>query len=216
MASLTFTIKPLQDRTGFHGSPKRSPFEASWSSTLELLNRELRHLGGSNVIIEVDVPPGAVRLDGMLYANAKVNSPGVRLHFDSVHGHLSYETDAFTHWQANVRAIALGLESLRRVDRYQIGRGGEQYRGYLALESGPGIALGGMTKDQAAELLERVAIGDEGYQRDRSLVLILGGGDTARRVFREARAMAHPDRRGGDQSLWDQVEQAGRVLGLTS
>jgi hypothetical protein len=208
MASLTFTIKPLQDRNGFHGSPKLSPFEASWSSTLELLTRELRHLGGSNVIIEVDVLPGAVRLDGMLYADAKVNSPGVRLHFDSVHGHLSYETDAFTHWQANVRAIALGLESLRRVDRYQIGRGGEQYRGYLALESGPGIALGGMTVDDAWAIL--------GSFDDRPISEQRAEPDGLARARRKARSFAHPDRHGGDRDLWDQVEQAAKTLGLTS
>jgi hypothetical protein len=206
MASLTFTIKPLEDRTGFHGSPKRSPFEASWSSTLELLNRELRHLGGSNVIIEVDVLPGAVRLDGMLYANAKVNSPGVRLHFDSVHGHLTYETDAFTHWQANVRAIALGLESLRRVDRYQIGRGGEQYRGYAALESGTGVALGGMTHDDAWHVIYDVAEIRPDDTTDLS----------DEQCYRRARRNGHPDRHGGDRTIWDQVEQAAKTLGLTS
>jgi hypothetical protein len=209
MSSLTFTIRPLDDRTGFHGSPKRSPFEASWSSTLELLNRELRHLGGSNVIIEVDVLPGAVRLDGMLYANAKVNSPGVRLHFDSVHGHLSYETDAFTHWQANVRAIALGLESLRRVDRYQIGRGGEQYRGYLALESGTGVALGAeptLTMADACAVLNRWS----GF--------VLAPSDSyeiRKRAWRKARAAAHPDQHDGDQSGWDAVERAAKILGLS-
>lgn len=209
MPTLNYTIKPLNDRTGFQGSPKRSPFEASWSSTLELLNRELRHLGGSNVIIEVDVLPGAVRLDGMLYANAKVNSPGVRLHFDSVHGHLTYETDAFTHWHANVRAIALGLESLRRVDRYQIGRGGEQYRGYAALPAGSGgVALGGMTADEAWSIL--------GSFGERPIIEQRANPDGLVRAYRKARAFAHPDRHDGDRDLWDQVEQAAKTLGLSS
>ena len=34
------------------------------------------------------------------------------------------------------------------------------------------------------------------------------------RVLRAARAAAHPDRRDGDRSKWDQVEQAARTLGL--
>lgn len=34
------------------------------------------------------------------------------------------------------------------------------------------------------------------------------------RLFRRARAASHPDRFGGDRTRWDEVEQAGRVLGL--
>ncbi|GAA3510189.1 hypothetical protein GCM10022234_00510 [Aeromicrobium panaciterrae] len=111
-----YEIKPLDDRTGFKGKPKRSQFTrpgSGWSreaipfsATRTVLERELRQLSAKNVILEVDVLPGAIRLDGELYANAKVNTPAVRLHFDSKHGHLTYATDAFTTWQDNVRAIA--------------------------------------------------------------------------------------------------------------
>jgi hypothetical protein len=199
-----FTVKPLDDRTGFKGHPKRSPFDSSWSSTLQLLGRELRHLRATNVIVEVDTLPGSIRLDGQLYANAKVHSPAIRLHFDSDRGHLSYETDAFTTWQDNVRAVALALEALRRVDRYQIGRGGEQYRGYLALEAGTGAtALGGMTREQAyATLVDRAGID-------------CGPGEGAR-LYKLARANAHPDRNDDARTAWDQVEQAAKVLGLSS
>jgi len=34
------------------------------------------------------------------------------------------------------------------------------------------------------------------------------------RLFRRARAASHPDRFAGDRTRWDEVEQAGRVLGL--
>jgi hypothetical protein len=34
------------------------------------------------------------------------------------------------------------------------------------------------------------------------------------RLFRRARAASHPDRFDGDRVRWDEVEQAGRVLGL--
>ncbi|MCW2748567.1 MAG: hypothetical protein JWP10_1709 [Nocardioidaceae bacterium] len=34
------------------------------------------------------------------------------------------------------------------------------------------------------------------------------------RVWRKARAQAHPDRHAGDRKRWDQIEDAGRVLGL--
>jgi hypothetical protein len=56
--------------------------------------------------------------------------------FESRHGPLEYATDVFDDWQDNVRAIALGLEALRRVDRYGIAKRGEQYRGWKQLEAG--------------------------------------------------------------------------------
>lgn len=210
-----FTVKPLDDRTGFKGNPKRSPFTTRvgdsyrrqaipFSQTRELLARELKALGATTVILEVDVLPSRIRLDGELYADAKTNSPAVRLHFDSNHGHLTYATDAFTTWQDNVRAIALALEALRKVDRYEVGRGGDQYRGYLALEAGTGIALGGMTTDQA----QLVLIG-------ASRFLAWDEADPGS-IYKSARGNAHPDRNAGSRSWWDEVEQAAKVLGLAS
>lgn len=35
-----------------------------------------------------------------------------------------------------------------------------------------------------------------------------------RRIWRLARSRAHPDRRGGDRTTWDEVETAARTLGL--
>lgn len=40
------------------------------------------------------------------------------------------------------------------------------------------------------------------------------GPEDLAKVFRQARARAHPDRRDGDRGLWDTVEQAAKVLGL--
>jgi hypothetical protein len=34
------------------------------------------------------------------------------------------------------------------------------------------------------------------------------------RVWKRARAQAHPDRRGGDRTQWDRVEESARALGL--
>ena len=38
--------------------------------------------------------------------------------------------------------------------------------------------------------------------------------DELRRIWRLARSRAHPDRRGGDRTAWDEVETAARSLGL--
>ena len=73
-------------------------------------------------------------------ADTRADTPRVVVSFDSCHGPLRYQCDRFTTtragtkaWHANVRAIALGLEALRKVDRYGIAGSGEQYRGWTAL-----------------------------------------------------------------------------------
>jgi hypothetical protein len=199
-----YTVKPLDDREGFKGQHRPSPFESSWSSTRDLLARELRQLRARNVILEIDVLPGHIRLDGELKANARVSSPAVRLHFDTDDGHVTFPADRFASWHDNVRAIALAMEALRKIERYGVGRGDEQYSGFLQLEAGQGIALGGMTRDDAINLLDEYADRDWGLTEDGP------------RIYRLARAGAHPDRNGGNRAAWDQVEQAAKVLGLTS
>jgi hypothetical protein len=118
---------------------RRSPwtFKAGWSSTLQILERELGYLGGRNVVIGAAFSERDLRLDGMPRADARTPShPGIELSFDSKHGRLVYATDVCARWEHNVRSIALGLESLRAVDRYGITRRGEQYAGWKQLESG--------------------------------------------------------------------------------
>lgn len=79
-----------------------------------------------------------IRRDGWPQERATIEHPGVALSFDSRHGALRYETAEFHTWKANLRAIALGLEALRKVDRYGIARSGQQYRGWRALAAGSG------------------------------------------------------------------------------
>ncbi len=66
----------------------------------------------------------------------------------------------------------------------------------------------------------------ERSSRDRAAIAALeaiaGVGQTTsdpddeelRRIWRLARSRAHPDRRGGDRTAWDEVETAARTLGL--
>lgn len=115
---------------------RTNPFTAPWSTTLGLLERELRHLRASEVVVELALREDEIRLDGWPRSTARPGHPGVIVSFDSRHGPLRYGTDAFPHWQANLRAITLGLEALRRVDRYGIGKRGEQYVGWRALPAG--------------------------------------------------------------------------------
>lgn len=205
---MTYTVRPISDRSAFTGKHTRSPFEATWWKTRQLLLDEVRRIGGRDLVIELDVTESQIRLDGELYANARTTSPAVRIAFESKYGPLTYATDKFWDWQSNVRAIALSLEALRKVDRYGVTKRGEQYTGWKAIGAGPGTGIamgGGMTSDEAWAILG--SFGDRPIREQRA------SGD-ARAQLRKARAFAHPDRHDGDRKLWDQVEQAAHVLRL--
>jgi hypothetical protein len=138
-----------------------------------------------------------MRKDGGIYANAKVNSPGVVVSFDSVHGPLRYACDTFDDdrnwrrmpgWQANVRAIALGLEALRRVSRYGIGSRGEAYTGWAQLPAAPGPK---MTINDACLFMLRFARSPDEFGRND-----LRRTDVRSVLYRRAAAQLHPDRNG--------------------
>jgi hypothetical protein len=105
---------------------------------MALLARELRQLGAKNIVVQAAVTDADIRLDGKLRANAYPEHPGVILTFDSKFGPLSYPCDRFTTYQDNLRAIALALEALRKVDRYGVTKRGEQYTGWKAIPAKTG------------------------------------------------------------------------------
>jgi hypothetical protein len=190
---------------------KSSPFSASWQDTLDLLERELDALRVTSVVaVRVVGSASDVRRDGMLRANVRLAHPGVAVSFQSKYGPLSYPCDTFetgpswtrrgqtSDWQVNVRAVALALEALRKVDRYGVTRRGEQYTGWRAIEAPGSPGFG--SADEALRWL-------------RQLVDVPGAeGLSAALLLRTARSQAHPDRNGGDRSLWDRVEAAVALL----
>lgn len=217
---MRYTVRPLSDRTWLRPAAARQPsrFDSTWTSTLEVLAREIDRLDGRNVVIEVDVPERGIRQDGQLRADAKATSPAVVLAFDSTHGPMHYRCDRFTSptwrggspdWQQNVRAIALTLESLRAVNRYGAVDTGQQYAGFKAIGGGTPIATEPPTMG-APEAL-RVIYDLTGLRLEGDPLA-----ETTRRAWRQARAAVHPDRHDNDHGRWDLVERAGRALGLTS
>lgn len=190
-------IEPLGtwDRPQTKHRAPASRFTASWTDTMNLLTSEIEKLGLRGAIaVRVDVERGDIRRDGMLRANARVGHPGVVVSFDSRHGPLTYATDAYTTWQANLRAIALSLQALRAVDRYGVTRSGEQYQGWRAIEAQP---VGFVNADAALRWL-----------RD-----VVGAPTTTdpRTLLRRAAAKLHPDRV-GDRTDWDTLDAARQVL----
>jgi hypothetical protein len=169
------TFRPLERPVG--GSTRYSQFKAPWTRTVELLAKELRAHGARRTILEVDLREQDIRLDGLPRADRNARTPGIVLSFEAtaVHGSpkLRYEVGTFTHWQDNVRAIALGLEALRAVDRFGVTKRGEQYAGWKQLESG------GPSSD-----------------RGRVLIRVHGG-------VREALFATHPDHGGDPADFAD-------------
>lgn len=222
----SYTTRPIEDRTWLRPAHKRgrSPYKAGWSATSDLLGRELRHLKARNVVLQVDCTEQQLRLDGQLRAGARLGSDAVVLAFDSVHGAVSWRSDAYDRagysspsgtqgWHHNLRAIGLTLEALRAVDRHGVSESGEQYTGFRALPAGRAMPASHMTRDQALELLGKwgrlrydlPAIPAEHVNTDP---------ESLRGLHRAARRAAHPDRNNGDQTVWNLVEQAARVLGV--
>jgi hypothetical protein len=196
-----------------------SPFNSTYQATLRLLDNELAHLGASNVTLQVDASERDCRMDGQLRADAKVKHPGVILTFDSkAHGTLSYSCDEFltrgyyghktASWQENLRAIALGLEALRKVERYGIASRGQQYAGYRELGSGIPMGAVKMTKDEAARLLADAA----GLVVDpKGIAALLADPAMVTEVYRNVVKEHHPDV-GGDPAVFRRLTEARDLL----
>lgn len=190
----------LWDRPVTNPRASSSRFRASWDDTLRLLLSEVDQLDGSLVVIQVDADSSDLRRDGMLRARAQVGFPGVKVSFESRFGPLTYATDAYEGWQANVRAIALGLGALRAVDRYGVTRTGEQYRGWSAITATP--AETEMTREEAIRVL---ADGSGESPAD------LNTEEQIVRAYRIAAQIAHPDA-GGNADVFRLVTKARDVL----
>lgn len=185
-------------------------FRADWDNTLRLLRSEADQLGaGEPIGLQLVCDAGDVRVDGMLRARAQVRHPGVIVTLSTESGPLVFATDQYEarwtghllDWQANVRAIALGLGALRAVDRYGITRRAEQYTGFRALPAGGSSAIFATPDDALGWLIDQTG---------------MPAGASVREHIRRARALAHPDRHGGDRSGWDRVDAAERLLTTTT
>jgi len=200
------TVRPIDVWPDGWRDPGRkrtaSPFRSGYQQTLTLLEDELERLDASAYHLQLDVTTFALRKDGRLRADAKVGHPGVILTIDTADkGVLVYRTDQFysqwhgtESWHVNLRAIALGLEALRKVDRYGLGAG-QQYAGFAALPAGRPMGAG-MTVDQAAEIL--------GVAPDIHPAVV-------RKAYLGLAAINHPDA-GGDADRFREITEAKDLL----
>lgn len=188
-----------------------SQFSADFRSTVRLLSDEVDHLTDPRfdtlIVVQLAVDERELRRDGSgLLAHVQPEHPGVIVSFESDDaGPLRFSCDRYDAgrgqgWRHNLRAIALGLQALRAVDRYGLGSGREQYTGFGALPPGAPTAMGPatMTIDQAQRLL-----GLDGAPYSVP--------DDVRRAYRRLAAEHHPDR-GGDPDLFREATVARDLL----
>jgi hypothetical protein len=174
---------------------RKTPF----ATTVHDLRRELDAVSAREPVLQIAIQPNDLRNDGYPKARAVPRHPGVIVAFNlpALKGQrLTYAVDRFWHWQDNLRAVALGLEALRKVQRYGMGSGYEQYAGYRSL---PEVAT--QTPEEAREALAQVA-GVTAWAPNR---------ESDKLTFRTAAKRAQHD-----EGLMNHVMNAGRTLGVVT
>lgn len=217
--------RPLTDWPGqlrTDAQRKDSPFTASWTDTMELLEREARLLGAREIVLQLAIPDSQIRQDGWPYARAQASHPGVTVVLpESDAGRVSFSTDRYNArhytgylagWQANLRAIALSMEALRAADRHGVTQG-RQYAGFRELGAGTPMPAGdtAMTVEDAARfILERGGVPDM-RPSDRGIRAVIASPVAREPFYRKAAKRLHPDA-GGDPALFQRLQEAKRVL----
>lgn len=217
---MKLTYRPIDEWPGELRSHRvTSPFQADWSATMRLLAHEVDMLasGGryhTHAVLQVAVDEGAIRQDGQLRAGRRgPEHPGVILTFEHhVDGTpYRFSADKFLNWRHNVRAIALGMEALRKVERYGLGTGDEQYRGFQALPPGMPMPAAKMTVEKAARFIAEQGH-PEGVLNVAAVTTEVIADPNYRTVlFRAAATRLHPDQ-GGDPDLFRRLVEARDLL----
>lgn len=210
LAETQITVKSMDKWTEQdpYDTYHRSPFKATAFKTQRELARELDIIDARNIVLYTMHPPHAIRRDGWVKADRQPPHPGVILEFEKPAGEnqwvkLRFPCNTFGQWEENLRAIALALEALRKIDRYGVVTGA-QYAGFKAL---PPAEEGteGQTAEQAAEFIAKSAgMPDAGGQVLTNPVF----GDLA---YKTAAKLLHPDR-GGDEKQFAKLEGSMRLV----
>lgn len=118
---------------------KKAPFGVTYARMLDDLERELKHLGARDIVIQAYYRHEDIRNDGWPRSSApKPSDPGVIVGFSKTKGEeISFPCDTYLTYESNLRAISLTLTALRAIDRYGVTQHGEQYKGWAKLPPAP-------------------------------------------------------------------------------
>lgn len=181
MINLRFVPLELKDFPSPRPAAAKSKFKASWQSTLDLLDRELKNLGARGIVLQAGYRAEQIRQDGWPLSKAVPSHSCVILSFrDRKDRPLSFPCATFAGIASNIRAIALSLEALRAVDRFGVTKLGEQYAGFKQIE-----APKQWTVDDAAAFIEAKC----GVRAD----VVLQSQHDYRIAYRAAAKLLHPD-----------------------
>ena len=186
-------------------------FEASYSATLDLLERELRALTAQDIVVQAWFTWEQIRDDGWPRSAANPSQSGLILSFTvrKVVNHkmtvtaLSFPCDTFDTFDDNLRAIALTLEALRKIDRYGVTQGNQQYTGWKQLPAQDTNNNGSMSRGDAIAFIAM-----------HSGMSMHGAEIDLQYAYRTAARKLHPDSGDGDHELFVKLQKAKEVLGL--
>lgn len=118
---------------------KDVPFGVTYAKMLDDLERELRHLGARDIVIQAYFRRDDIRNDGWPRSSApKPSDSGVILSFTNREKQeISFPCDTYRSYEHNLRAISLTLTALRAINRYGVTRRNEQYKGWAKLPPAP-------------------------------------------------------------------------------
>lgn len=173
-----------------------APFRVTYDKTLTLLERELRHLRATRIVIQGYFRADQIRNDGWPRSSARPSEPGVILGFSGKSGDLSYPCDTYKKYEDNIRAIALSLEALRTVDRYGVTRNNEQYKGWAKLPPAPEV----MKYEDAVHFIALHS------------GIIPSTQDRLKDAFRAAARKLHPDSSDGNHGQFIMLGNAKEVI----
>jgi hypothetical protein len=185
---------------------QRSRFEATYSKTLQDLERELKHLDARQVTIQAGFRQ--VRNDGWPYAAARPEHPACVLQFESRRRTLIFKASRFSTFEANLRSITLTLEALRAVDRYGVVEG-EQYAGFKQIGDGQARPVA-VSPLEAAAWVSSVSGGSP-------TTSILHNPYVRDEAYRKAARRLHPDNKEtGNHEQFVKLQEMMRILNATS
>lgn len=112
----------------------KSPFGVTFARMLNDLERELKHLGAKEIVVQAHLRRDQIRNDGWPRSGERPSEPGIILSFIKRGGEeISFPCDTYLSWESNLRAISLTLTALRSIDRYGVTQRAEQYKGWAKL-----------------------------------------------------------------------------------
>lgn len=170
---------------------RHARFKTSFAEARDELIKEIRRLGGTDMVFSSDIPR---RNDGLPFADAKPKSgdPGIAVYFKRKGKELCFCCDCYLTVDDNMHAICLTVQALRGIARWGTGDMMEAaFTGFAALPA-PGMSSG----ESPWKVLGLPINATEDQLRD---------------AYRALAMKHHPDK-GGDAAQFARIKEAYDLL----